>query len=362
MASAMTPERTLQPALPDNVGQGPSTEPRRLEILLYASVPDASMLDQGFYAAEADGLREHPAVARAWASNSLEAVRTGSYDALLSFFYSWSAPAAAIARWRGKPVVVTGGGEQVFRGTGSTIGNYILRLAAFQATALFANRVLATSTSDYRRMRQLAVLARNRIGLSFHGAPAVDRFSRESFGRPRAPGSLITICGMDTELNIRRKGLYDALELLARFVAVEPASTLTVIGRTTCQALVEDHARKLDVLPNVRFAGYVSEDEKLALLGQSRFYVQLSEYEGFGIGALEALAQGCQVIHTGAGGLADTIGDYGIVLQRGAVSRFDPRSIPGYDPDLERLAAHLEQFQVARRAAAIVEAFESGML
>src|SRR5690606_7435955 len=117
----------------------------------------------------------------------------------------------------------------------------------------------------------------------------------------------------------------------------------------TCQDMVAAYARMRGVANQIRYAGYVTEDEKLTLLRNSRFYVQLSEYEGFGIGALEGLAQGCQVIHTNVGGLRDTVGDYGFVLTREAVRDFDPSTIPPYaPPEWSGFASHLAQFSVER--------------
>lgn len=336
------------------------TDGPALDILLFAAVPDASMLEQGFYAAEAEGLRAHPAVGSVHVSNRIADVRKARYDGLVSYFYSHSALTAGIARLRGKPVVVTGGGEQVFRGTMSSGINYALRLAAFQLTTVLANRILATSTTDMARMQAIGMVGRRKIELSYHGAPAADHFAPANLDNPRRFGALVTICGMDTEQNLRRKGVFEALALLARFVAVCPDATLTIIGRTTCQSLVEERARELGLLSHVRFAGYVTEDRKLGLLRESRFYVQLSEYEGFGIGALEAMAEGCHVIHTGVGGLVDTVGEFGTVLSRDGIEHFDPRLLPEYRPDPRKLAAHLRQFGVRRRADAILAALLGG--
>jgi glycosyltransferase involved in cell wall biosynthesis len=317
------------------------------------------MLEQGFYAAEADGLRAHSSVRSVVCTNRIADVVRMPYDGLLSYFYSHSALTAAIARVRGKRVVVTGGGEQVFRGSMSTAVNYWMRLTAFQWTALSANRVLATSTADYNRMRQLAFFGDGNIDLSYHGAPAADRFTPANFGNERPRGSLVTICGMDTEQNVRRKGAYEAVALLKQIAGIYPDASLTIIGRDTCKALVEERARQLGEQGRVRFTGYVTEEQKLHLLRESRFYVQLSEYEGFGIGALEALAQGCHVIHSGVGGLLDTINGFGTTLRRDQIEQFDPRTFAEYRPNLSRLRDHLEQFLVIHRADAIVSALKA---
>ena len=60
--------------------------------------------------------------------------------------------------------------------------------------------------------------------------------------------------------------------------------------------ILEEMKRKAEesgIAENVFFHGEVSEKELLELLGSSEFFVSASEYEGFGLTALEAMAAGC---------------------------------------------------------------------
>ncbi len=330
-----------------------------VDLLLFAAVPNRAMLGQGFYAAEVDGLRAHPYVRSVVTTNDLREVRQAKVDGIVSYFYSHTAAVAAIGRARGIPVVATGGGEQLLRDPATSARTYAVRLSAFHACTLLTTCLLATSTADYERMLALARFGRDRIMLSFHGVATVEYADMRHFAYNRPPASLVTIAGLDTELNVKRKGVLEAVDLLACFYAHNPSASLTIIGRTTCRAMVEAHATALGVAQHVRFAGYVTENEKLDLLHQSRFYVQLSEYEGFGIGALEALAHGCQVIHTNVGGLRDTIGDYGIVVARNAVAQFAPATVPPYAlPDWHRFTTHLARFAVDHRANTLLRALQ----
>lgn len=337
------------------LSRGPTTN--CADLLLFAAVPDRAMLEQGFYAAEAEGLRRHPLVRSVTITNDLAEVRHATVDGIISYFYSHSAAVAAIAKIKGVPVIATGGGEQVFRDSSTPAPTFALRLAAFHACTLLLDRILATSTSDFERMRKLVLFRRNCIKLSFHGVAAVEAASPAHFTYQRAPSSLVTIAGLDTELNVRRKGVLEAVDLLARFSSRDSSASLTIIGRTTCREMVAAYALRRNVRDRLHFAGYVTEKEKIDLLHRSRFYVQLSEYEGFGIGALEALAHGCQVIHTNVGGLRDTVGDYGIVVSRDAVNSIDPGRFPAYGiPEWSRFQTHLSQFNRVHRAETIVRA------
>ncbi|RDV01468.1 glycosyltransferase [Sphingorhabdus pulchriflava] len=328
-----------------------------MRLLLYAAVPNPEMLCQGFYAAEVDGLRQQPDIVYVDVTNRLGDVWNLEYDGLISYFYSYTAFAALIARIRGKRVIATGGGEQLFRSMAPSFRVYMIRLVLFWLSLFCANRILATSSTDYERMRKVGWFRRSAITLSFHGARAVDLFHRCNFSSDRNPSSMITICGMDTEENIRRKGLLRAIDLLGYVRECDPKASLVVIGRTTCAHVVRNYAATRLCADAVKFVGYVSEEEKLLLLKNSRYYIQLSEYEGFGIGALEAMAMGCQVIHSNVGGLKDTVAQYGIILPLDSAPEVDV-SQPYNIDDWPEFESHMAQFTVNRRASAILDALK----
>ena len=121
------------------------------KLLIYAAVPDTRMLAQGFYAAEAEGLLGHPEVTAVQLTNRLSEVARADYDGLISFFYSHSAAAALIARLRGRPVVVTGGGEQIFPELAGSRPRYIARIGANLASQIGClSRVMSTKTRSSR--------------------------------------------------------------------------------------------------------------------------------------------------------------------------------------------------------------------
>lgn len=324
------------------------------QIVIFAAVRDSSMLNQGFYRAEQEGLiRQFPNV-EIITTNRIRDIMNFKFDGLVCYFYSHSAIALAIARIRKIPAIATGGGEQVFRNMAPNLPLFIVRIILFFICTIFAKRILATSTTDFERFRKIGIFSRNSIKLSYHGIKSVDSVNPDIFEFDRDPVSFVTICGMDTYENIKRKGVFETIDMIQRVQENYPKASLTIIGRTTCSNLIEDYARGKLLEGSLRFSGYISEAQKLNLLKSSRFYVQLSHYEGFGIGALEGLAAGCYVIHSNVGGLVDTIKDYGFVLMDPTPEQFQcfVKIIeqPYRINDVNKFFNHISQFSERRRA------------
>ena len=81
-----------------------------------------------------------------------------------------------------------------------------------------------------------------------------------------------------------------------------------IIGRKgEGEVLVRSIIDKYNLKGSVELKGEVSEEDKINLLKQSKYYFQLSLYEGFGLAALEALCANNIIIHSGKGGLANPI-------------------------------------------------------
>lgn len=342
------------------VSPSPLSSPtlKKKQILIFAAVRDPSMLSQGFYRAEHEGLvRQCPNV-EVITTNRLYDVAHLNFDGLVCYFYSYSAIALAIAWFRKIPAVATGGGEQVFRHMAPNFRIFIVRIFLFFVCSVFAKRILATSTSDFKRFRKFSMFSRRRIKLSYHGITSVERVDPYIFNFRRNPASFVTICGMDTYENIKRKGIFETVDMIQYVQKFFPNASLTIIGRPTCSHFVEDYAQGKLLEGSLRFSGYISETEKLNLLKSSYFYVQLSHYEGFGIGALEGLAAGCRVIHTNSGGLVDTIKDYGLILAESTPEEFknvvNAVEIPYQIHNKTEFFSHLTQFSERRRACDIL--------
>lgn len=111
-----------------------------------------------------------------------------------------------------------------------------------------------------------------------------------------------------------------AAKLRPRFPKLE----LLVIGRGTAQPKLEALCAELGLSQCARFTGFVSDEERDALLARTRVCVCPSEKEGWGLTVIEANATGTPVVATNAPGLRDSVrdGETGFLAPTGDVDAF----------------------------------------
>jgi glycosyltransferase involved in cell wall biosynthesis len=80
---------------------------------------------------------------------------------------------------------------------------------------------------------------------------------------------------------------------------------------------------------DIRYVGYVPEEEMPLWYNAATFFVYVSEYEGFGLPPLEALACGTPVITSDCSSLPEVVGDAGILV--------DPKDTDAIADAMQRL-------------------------
>jgi glycosyltransferase involved in cell wall biosynthesis len=112
-----------------------------------------------------------------------------------------------------------------------------------------------------------------------------------------------------------RKNLPGLIRVYARLVESGAKHALVVAGRTGWMSegvfgLVEE----LDLRERVRFTGYVPQQDLPLVYNLASLFVYPTQYEGFGLPALEALACGVPVITTNISSLPEIVGDAGLLV------------------------------------------------
>jgi glycosyltransferase involved in cell wall biosynthesis len=186
--------------------------------------------------------------------------------------------------------------------------------------------------SVYRRRRFVTISESSRDDLARRGIPA-DRIRVSHCGirAPRVEGPPIRTRPARV-VYVGRLEPYKRVDVLLQAMArvrnAVPSAELVVIGRGSERPRLEALACALGLEGATRFAGFVSDDERDALLAQARVCVCASEKEGWGLTVIEANALGTPVVASDAPGLRDSVrhGETGFLAPPGDVGAFAART------------------------------------
>jgi glycosyltransferase involved in cell wall biosynthesis len=224
-------------------------------------------------------------------------------DLVFGWFASWHTLfPVVLARLFRKPSVLVVGGYDTANmpeiGYGSMRGGFkrwIARTTMHSATKLIA-------FSEFSRLEAIrhACAEEERISSIYIGVPADSRRAVEK-------ELLVITAGNVDYANLRRKGI----EPFVRAAASLPDIPFMVIG-----AWRDDSIRYLQsfTTPNVKFTGWVSDEELRNCFSRARVYVQASRHEGFGLSVAEAMMSECVPVVTRAGALPEVVGECGVYV------------------------------------------------
>ncbi len=109
---------------------------------------------------------------------------------------------------------------------------------------------------------------------------------------------------------------YKGQEVLLRAAPLLPADVRIVLaGRGPLERRLRELAAGLGVQERVRFPGYV--EDVAAIYRAARVCVVPSSWEGFGMAAVEAMASGVPVVASRIPGLAEVVGEAGLLFEAG---------------------------------------------
>lgn len=180
----------------------------------------------------------------------------------------------------------------------------------------------------------------------------VQRFSRkpiDAFRKVIAPNGEKILMHASNFRKVKR--VQDVVKIFAE-VRKEIPAKLLFVGDGPERPTAEDLARELGVCDEIRFVG--KQEQMEDILAIADLFLLTSEYESFGLAALEAMAAGVPVISTNAGGLKEIItdGETGYMADVGDVESMsrnalmilkDDKVLKGFK---ERAARYAKQYDI----------------
>jgi len=233
------------------------------------------------------------------------------YDIAFIYFWTKGLVPAFISKIFNKKVIFTGGIDNIDREFNKSELRYKIRKNIFRLCTLFSNANIIVSMSDLKNIKKTGYKIKNLYLL-----PHVIDFERYAYDNTPKKNIISTVVWMENKGNVTRKGVDKLLYVFREYLNLKQDLTIQIIGTIgEGTDYLRSIAKELNIENRIIFTGRINEENKIKYLKESKYYFQLSEYEGFGIAAIEALASGNIVIHSGKGGLADTIGSFGIIVE-----------------------------------------------
>lgn len=283
-------------------------------ILFYSSVKTKKMFSiQGFYRTDIQILKEN-GFQVLLSNHYWDFFLFWKYDVTFIYFYRFGLFPAMISKLFLKKVYFTGGIDDLdLEYAGKR--KHLIQKIFFKLCNFFSDTSIVVSTADLKNIE--SIYAKNRfpknLELSFH---VIDFDSyKYAFGSGKQK-IMTTIAWMIREENVYRKGVDKTVKVFDSFRKIDKEWKLIIIGpKGEGSTIIEELIKEKGIEDSVFLTGSISEQEKINFLKSSKIYLQLSIYEGFGIAAIEALAAGNIVFHSGKGGLKDGVANFGIEVE-----------------------------------------------
>jgi len=206
----------------------------------------------------------------------------------------------------------------------------LMRRGLYRRSARRAALVLAPSEASKRDLERVYGLEPARVEAIHLGVD--DRFRRASEDDARRVRGVYSLGARPVLLFVgklsKRRNLPDLVRAVA---ALHSDHVLVLVGEDHLGLALEDVGREAGIGDRLRVLGFVPDNDLPALYRAAEIFVYPSDYEGFGIPVLEAMAAGTPAVTLDNSALAEVAGDAAVLL-------------PSADPDVlvgafERLAS-----------------------
>lgn len=278
---------------------------KKKSVLFYSSVKDKELFRiQRFYQVDINILESLGY--NVILSNSIsDAFKYWKYSFVFAYFYRYSFAVALIAKLFRKDTFFTGGIDSLEKSI-SNLKGYREQKILFLICYILARKCIIVSKTDYANVKDILGNFTNKLIYSEH---TIDMDCKAACHKKEH--ILTTIGWQGTDGNVKRKGIDKSLYIFSKLkkdgILAEDYK-FYIIGKTgEGTDYIKSIVRNLNIDDSVVITGAVSEEEKISYLSKSKYYFQLSTYEGFGVASLEALYYKNIAVCSGKGGLSNPI-------------------------------------------------------
>ena len=291
-------------------------------------------------------LFDYPPYETALASTMVDVIRNHNLDLLHVHYAIPHAAAAYMAKkilqeeGRDIPVITT------LHGTDITLVGKDKTYAPVVAFSINQSDAI-TAVSDNLRQETFRTFRIEKDIQVIHNFVDVERFTRkpiDAFRKVIAPNGERIILHASNFRKVKR--VQDVIKVFQAVNQQKP-SKLLLVGDGPERPGAEEMCREMGICEDVRFVGKQQDMEEIMAVAD--LFLLPSEYESFGLAALEAMAAGAPVVASNAGGLPEIIeqGVCGFMADVG-----DVESMANYALDILLHDNRLNQFKEAARAKA----------
>jgi glycosyltransferase involved in cell wall biosynthesis len=226
-------------------------------------------------------------------------------DMVFGWFASWHTFFPITLAWllRKPSVMIVGGFDTASMpdiGYGYQQGG--LRRAASRWIMRRARRLATNSEYSLSELERNAEIPRERVTVIHHGVP--DPVGEDLGAKER---EALTVGAID-QTTLVQKGQLPFVEA-SRLL---PDVRFTFAGKWLDASVDELRARAGD---NVRFTGWLSDEDLHAAYRRAAVYVQASRHEGFGLAVAEAMLAGCVPVVMNVTAMPEVVGDAGVFIE-----------------------------------------------
>jgi L-malate glycosyltransferase len=297
-------------------------------------------------------LFDYPPYETALASTMVDVIKNNNLDLLHVHYAIPHASAAFMAKQilkkEGKeiPVITT------LHGTDITLVGRDKTYAPVVAFSINQSDAITAVSENLRNETYKTFTIEKEISVIYNFVD-VQRFTRkpiDAFRKVIAPDGERILMHASNFRKIKR--VQDVVKIFYE-VRKEIPAKLLFVGDGPERSTAEDLARELGVCEEIRFVG--KQEQMEDILAIADLFLLTSDYESFGLAALEAMAAGVPVISTNAGGLKEINihGETGYMADVGDVATMSRYALSILKDDKilksfkEKAAAHAKKFDIA---------------